>query len=132
MRKEDGSVVKFESDGNGNIAVGCFSLLKRMFTPKKNDKTLYREAQTLIRNTISTAETIEGPSEFKNQDGKKITVEVYKGYVIVEGKELPMHALQATGKTKRCKEGLSMYGFVGSDATPKAIKEMMEIIRSTR
>ena len=132
MRKQDGSVVKFESDTNGNIVVGCFSLLKRMFTPKKNGKTLYLEARNMIRNTIPTAETVEGPLVFKNEDGKKITFEIYQGYLINEGEEIPMHALHASGKTKRCKEGLTLYGFVGTDTAEQAIKEMMEIVRSVR
>lgn len=126
----DGTVAKLSSsEHSANVVIGCFNVLKTWITPKKNDKKLYQEGQQVIRSALPTSVSLEGPYEFKNPDKKKIIFEVYSGHMIVEGKEIPMHALQATGKTKRCKEGLSFYGFVGSDDAAVALPEMKKNCR---
>ena len=128
----DGTVAKLSSPSGGNMVIGCFNVLKKMFTPKKNNKALYKEAQGIIRTALPTATTLEGPYQIRNQDKKKLLVETYRGHMIVEGNEISMNAIQASGKTKRCGEGLTLYGFVGADQAGKALPEMVKIVQSIR
>ena len=128
----DGTVAKLSSPSGGNIVIGCFNVLKKMFTPKKNNRALYKEAQGIIRSALPTATTLEGPYQIRNQDKKKLLVETYRGHMIVAGNEIPMNAIQASGKTKRCGEGLTLYGFVGADQADKALPEMVKIVQSIR
>lgn len=130
---EDGTVGKFSSARtSATFVVGCTNVVKKWFMKKKSLQTLHKESKSVIESAMPTAVSAEGPFELVTADGKKAFLEVYKGSLVVEGKELPMHAVAAAAKTEQCSEGLTMYGFVASSSAGTAVPEMKQIVQSVR